>query len=96
MSLVYGSTHFFIPSGQNWSFTSAINGNTGTGGDYVGPLVALAVPDGLNQSVEITTTRVEFLSRNSDGLTSQCVYHYSVTNNNPFGVTIRLDKFFDG
>jgi hypothetical protein len=88
MSLVYGSTHFFIPSGQTWGFTSAINGDTTNGGDYVGPLVALGVP--------VTTTRVEFLSRNSDGLTSQCVYHYSVTNNNSFGVTLRLDKFYDG
>jgi len=30
MSLVYGSTHFFIPSGQTWGFTSAINGDTTT------------------------------------------------------------------
>jgi len=96
MSLVYGSTHFFIPSGQTWGFTSAINGDTTNGGDYVGPLVALGVPDDLHQSVDVTTTKVEFLSRNSDGLTSQCVYHYSVTNNNSFGVTLRLDKFYDG
>ena len=96
MALVIGSTLFFLSSGQTFFITSAINGNTSTGGDYVGPLVAIAVPSALHQSVDISTVKVEFLSRDSNGLTSRCVYHYSITNNNGFGVTVRLDKFFDG
>jgi hypothetical protein len=96
MSLVYGNTKFFIPSGQTWNFTSAINGDTTNGGDYVGPLVAAGIPDSLQQEVAITPTNPRFISRNPDGLTSQTVYDYSVTNNNAFPVTIRLDKFFDG
>jgi hypothetical protein len=96
MSLVYGSTKFFIPAGQTWGFTSAFNGDTTNGGDYVGPMVAVGVTDDLQQEVTITPTNVRFISRNSDGLTSQAVYDYSVTNQNTFGVVIRLDKFFDG
>lgn len=96
MSLVTGSVKFFIAAGQTFSFTSAINGDTVSGGDYVGPLVAVGVTDGLEQEVIITTTNVRFISRNSDGLTSQAVYDYSVTNPNGFGVVIRLDKFFNG
>ena len=96
MALVFGSTKFFVPSGQTFFITSAIHGNTNTGGDYVGPMLPLAVPDGLHQTVDISTVNVEFLSVDPGGLTSRCVYHYSITNNNPFGVTVRLDKFFDG
>jgi hypothetical protein len=96
MSLVFGSTHFFLQPGQSLDIISAINGNTTSGGDYVGPLLPLAVPDGLHQSVDISTTKVEFLSRNPNGLTSQCLYHYSIANNNSFGVSVRLDKFFNG
>ena len=96
MPLIYGSTKFFIPAGQTWNFTSAINGDPSNGGDYVGPLVAVGVADGLQQEVAITPTNVRFISRNSDGLTSQAVYDYSVTNGNTFGVLIRLDKFFNG
>jgi hypothetical protein len=95
MSLVYGVTHFFLAPGQTLNIISAINGTTTNGGDYVGPLLPLAVPDGLNQTVDISTVSVEFLSRNPDGFTSQCIYHYSITNNNAFGVTARLDKFFN-
>ena len=47
MSLIYGSTKFFIPAGQTWNFTSAINGDPTNGGDYVGPLIAVGVADGL-------------------------------------------------
>lgn len=96
MSLAYGSTMFFIPAGQTFGFTSAINGNTSSGGDYVGPLVVVGVPSALHQAVSITTTNVRFLSHNNDGLTSQAVYDYAVTNPNAFGVTVRLDKFYDG
>lgn len=96
MSLVYGNTQFFIPAGQTWGFVSAINGDTTNGGDYVGPLVAAGIPAGLQQAVTITPTNPRFISRNPDGLTSQTVYDYSVTNNNAFPVTIRLDKFFNG
>lgn len=96
MSMVYGNTKFFIPAGQTWSFTSAINGDTTNGGDYVGPLVAVGVPDDLQQAVTITTTNFRAISRDPNGLTSRTVYDYSVTNNNPFAVTIRLDKFFNG
>lgn len=96
MSVVYGSTMFFIPAGQTWRFTSAINGDTTNGGDYVGPLVAVGVPSDLQQAVSITPTNARFISRDSDGLSSQTVYDYSVTNQNSFGVVIRLDKFFNG
>ena len=40
--------------------------------------------------------RGAFISRDSDGLSSQTVYDYSVTNQNSFGVVIRVDKFFNG
>jgi len=96
MSFIYDSTHFFLGSGQTPNIVSAINGNTTNGGDYMGPLVALAVPDDLNQSLDISTVKIEFLSRNPDGFTSQCLYEYSDSNNNPFGVSFRLDKMFDG
>jgi hypothetical protein len=96
MSFIYGGTHFFLDSGNTINIVSAINGDTTNGGDYVGPLVALAVPDDLHQSVDISTVKIEFVSRNSDGLSSQCLYEYSVSNNNPFGVSFRLDKMFDG
>jgi hypothetical protein len=96
MALVYGSTHFVINAGQTFNIITAFNGNLQSGGDYVGPMVAIAVPDANNQSVDISTTKVEFLSQNSDGLTSQCLYHYSFTNQNSFAVSLRLDKFFDG
>jgi len=95
MAFVIGSTKFFLPSGSTFFITSAINGNPNTGGDYVGPLLPLAVPDGLHHSVDISTVKIEFLSTDPGGLTSRCVYHYSITNNNAFGVTVRLDKFFN-
>jgi len=95
MSLVTGVTHFFLQPGQTLDIISAINGDTTNGGEYVGPLLPLAVPDGLNQTVDISTVSVEFLSRNPDGLTSPCIYHYSITNNNSLGVSVRLDKFFN-
>ena len=85
-----------MPAGATFGFTSAINGNTTNGGDYEGPLVAVGVPNELQQGVTITPTNVRFISRNPDGWTSQAVYDYSVTNHNSFPVTIRLDKFFDG
>lgn len=96
MSIVYGTTKFFIPAGQTWGFSSAINGNPTNGGDYVGPLVAVGIPDDLQQEVAITPTNARFISRDNNGLTSRTVYDYSVTNNNSFGVTIRFDKFFNG
>ena len=96
MTLVYGQTKFFIPGGQTWSFTSAINGDPTNGGDYVGPLVAVGVPDDLQEAVTITATNFRAISRDSNGFTSRTVYDYSVTNNNSFPVTIRLDKFYNG
>jgi hypothetical protein len=96
MAVVTGNTLFFIPAGQTWGFTSAINGDTTSGGDYVGPLVAVGIPSHLRQEVTITPTNARILSRDENGLTSRTVYDYSVSNNNAFGVTIRLDKFFDG
>jgi hypothetical protein len=96
MSLAYGNTQFWIPAGQTWDFTSAINGDPTNGGDYVGLLVVVGVPDDLQQGVSITPTNVRFISRDDNGLTSRTVYDYSVTNNNPFPVMIRLDKFFNG
>lgn len=96
MSIIIGNTKFFIPAGETWDFTSAVNGDLTNGGDYVGPLVAAGIPDGLQQKVTITPTNPRIISRNPDGLTSKMVYDYSVTNNNTFPVTIRVDKFFNG
>jgi hypothetical protein len=96
MAVVYGNTKFFIRAGEAWNFTSAINGDPTNGGDYVGPLVAVGVPDGLQQAVTITPTNFRAVSRDNNGLSSRTVYDYSLTNNNSFPVTIRLDKFYNG
>lgn len=89
MSIVYGSTQFYIQAGQTIGFVSAINGDTTNGGDYVGPLVAAAVPiSPPQQAATITPTNPRFPDRT--------VYEYSVTSNNVFPMLIRLDKFFDG
>jgi hypothetical protein len=95
MSHIYGNKKFSIPAGETWSFATAINGDATNGGEYVGPLVAAAVPDGLQQGVTITPTNPRFIKRNRDGFTSKTVYDYSVTNNNAFPVIIRIDVFFD-
>ena len=89
MSLVYGSTQFFIQAGQTLDFVTAINGDTTNGGDYVGPLVVAAVPvSPPQQAATITPTNPRF--------PDQAVYEYSVTSNNVFAMLVRLDKFFDG
>jgi hypothetical protein len=95
MSHLYGNKKFVIPAGDTWGFTTAINGTATNGGDYVGPLVAAAVPDGLQQGVTITPTNPRIISRNKDGFTSKTVYDYFVTNQNAFPVTIRIDFFYD-
>lgn len=95
MSFVNGTTQFSIAPGATLSLVSAINGTTSSGGDYVGPLVAVAFPTKLNQSLKISTTAVKALHRDGNGLTSRVVYLYTVTNNNSFSVKFVVDKFFD-
>jgi hypothetical protein len=89
VSIIFGSTQFFIAAGQTLNIVSAINGDTTNGGDYVGPLVAAAVPiSPPQQAATITPTNPRF--------PDQAVYEYSVTSNNVFAMLIRLDKFYDG
>ena len=95
MSSVTGTTHFTVAAGATFSLTTAFNGTTTHGGDYVGPMVAVPVPNPLKVSLKVSTTTVKFLHENDDGLTSTCIYLYTVTNTNSFSVKFRVDKFFD-
>lgn len=95
MSTAFNGTVFSVAAHSSISLEVAFNGNTTSGGDLVGPMAVAPQPTRLNQSVNVSTTSVKFLRRNSNGLTSQCIYLYTVTNRNAFHVSFVTEFFFD-
>ena len=95
MSVLFSPTQFTVAAHGRVSLVAAFNGSTQAGGDQVGPVVACPLPIGLNRSVNVTTTSVKFLGRNSDGLTSKTIYLFTVSNPNAFHVTFVVQYLID-
>ena len=95
MSKAFSSTQFSVGAHGKVSLVAAFNGNTSSGGDNMGPVVVLPMPTKLNQAVNVTTTSIKFVSRDSNGLTSRAVYLFTVANPNAFHVSFVLSYFFD-
>ncbi len=95
MSTAFNGTVFSVAAHSSISLEVAFNGNTTSGGDNMGPLVVAPLPTRLNQSVNVSTSSIKFLRRDSNGLTSRCIYLYTVTNRNSFNVSFVTDFFFD-
>lgn len=95
MSVLFSPTQFTVAAHGSVSLQAAFNGSAQTGGDQVGPVVACPLPTKLNESVNVTTTSIKFLRRNSDGLTSKTIYLFRVSNPNGFHVTFTVQYLID-
>jgi hypothetical protein len=92
MTVILGNHFFVMPAGATWDFTTAINGQTTTGGDYKGPLVSAAFVTNVGQSAAITPTNPRYIGEDQ----SRVVYDYSVHNPNSDTIVFAIDKFFNG
>lgn len=81
MAIIYGSGVFFITPGASLGFITSFSN-----GDYKGPIIAAATPTQLGQRLVSSLGEVEFTARDSNGLSSRCRYHHTVSNPNQFGV----------
>lgn len=95
MSTAFSSTQFSVAPHGKISLIAAFNGSTNSGGDNMGPVVAAPMPTKLNQAVNVTTTSIKFVKRDSNGLSSRTVYLFTVTNPNSFHVSFIVSYFFD-
>jgi hypothetical protein len=94
--IIYDSSEFTVAAHSTFSLRAAFNGNPTSGGDNLGPVVVGAWPSRLNQSVDVSTTAFLPIRRNGDGLTTQTVYLFKVTNHNSFHVTLSVEYFCNG
>jgi hypothetical protein len=88
---IFDTTQFTIAAGATISLSLAFNGNTQSGGDYFGPIVADALATRVQQSLRVSTVRSMRVSRDSGGLTSHTIYLFRVTNQNSFHVTFNME-----
>ena len=95
MSTAFSTTRFSVGPHGKLSLVTVFNGSTDNGDDNVGPIVAAPVPTKLNQAVNVSTTSIKFISRDSNGLGSRAVYLFTVTNPNAFHVSFNAFYFFD-
>jgi hypothetical protein len=95
VSTAFSSTQFSVAPHGKLQLIAAFNGSTSHGGDNMGPVVAAPMPTKLNQALNVTTTSIKFISRDSNGLTSRAIYLFTVTNPNAFHVSFVVSYFFD-
>ena len=82
MALDYGTEVFILSAGQTIHLTTVFNSNDfKRGGDYLGPLVVAGATGNLSFHRVLTpsTVSLEFTGPQS-GLSSFCLYHYSIKN----------------
>jgi hypothetical protein len=88
---IFDTTQFTLAAGATISLQMALNGNSQSGGDFFGPIVADPMPTKLGQSLRVSTVTTLRVSRDSGGLTSRTLYLFRVTNQNSFHVTFNME-----
>jgi hypothetical protein len=96
MTLLYSSDVFTVQAGNTINLSTILNSSDfNAGGDFDGPMVVCAASTGNpNQTVTPSTVGVEWKNQTSD-LTTNCVFHYSLTNNGSETVSMSPIFFYD-
>jgi hypothetical protein len=92
---IFDTKTFAIAPHSVLPFRLAFNGNATRGGDNMGPIVVAALASRLNQALDASNASLMFISRDGNGLTSQTVYLFKITNHNSFAVSFVLEFFLD-
>ncbi len=95
MALDFGTDIFILHPGESINLTTVYNSNDfKKGGDYVGPLVVAGATGSLSFHRILTpsTVSLEFTGHQS-GLTSFCIYHYSIKNSSSQSATFTIHFF---
>jgi hypothetical protein len=95
MALDYGTDVFTLLPGESINLTTVFNSNDfKKGGDYLGPMVVAGATGsfGFHRVLTPSTVSLEFTGPQS-GLTSFCLYHYSIKNNSAQSATFTIHFF---
>jgi hypothetical protein len=96
MSISYGQDVFTLLPGQSINLDTIFNSSDfNAGGDYVGPLVVAGIALNLHETMTPSTVGVEFTKRNDDGLSSNCIYHYSIRNDSGDNAALKIHFFYN-
>jgi hypothetical protein len=94
MAISYAVGDVFIGALESISCTLTFSGN-----HYHGPIVVMPVSAVQGFSLDVTPASVTFLGPDPDdslGLTSLCIYNYTVTNPFNWGQVFQAQVFYDG
>jgi len=96
MTLSYSSDVFTVSPGNSVGISTVFNSSDfNAGGDFQGPMAVCAASTGNpNQTITPSTVGVEWKNQSSD-LTTNCVYHYSLTNDGSENVSMSPIFFYD-
>jgi hypothetical protein len=95
MALDYGTDVFSLQPGATIHLTTVFNSSDfKKGGDYLGPLVVAGAAGilGIHRVLTPSTVGVEFTGPQS-GLSSFCLYHYSIKNDSAQAASFTIHFF---